>query len=621
MCGIVGYLPLHKVNTHPTEILKKMTDIIDHRGPDGEGFFSNDHIGLGHRRLSIIDLVTGQQPMYSQEKSHVIVFNGEIYNYIELREELKTLGHIFSTESDTEVILKAYEQWDLGLHEKLNGMWAFALWDNKKKRLLLSRDRLGEKPIHYAVEKDTFLFASEIKSLLAYGLPKEPNWAVLEIFLALGYVPAPYSFYKNIYKLKPGCYITVENGRIREQEYWNLPDIDEGNMFSIREKVYDEFAFLLRDSIRIRMRSDVAFGAFLSGGLDSSTIVGLMSGMSNRPVETFTIGFDEKEYDERPLARSVARSFKTNHHEYSVTPGTCEESLMEIINHFDEPFGDSSAIAVGHISQHARERVKMVLTGDGGDEALSGYNSYQSEKFSGYYKKVPAFMRYLPSIVIKLTSMAVPSNKRFLLHRIKNVLDTSDLSFNDRLLTKSVWAHIDLIRELIGPLSSNALRIEELLEDFMRRCNYKDNFYRMMYFNLRFSLPEDMLVKVDRMSMAHSLETRIPFLDHRLIEFMVRVHKNIKMRFFERKSVLRHSVGQMLPSVVLKARKKGFVVPLRVWFRGETLSPYVKRVLVENSIDMNKRVLERLLQDNLAGRKDYGNFLWMLIILDGWLRK
>ena len=381
MCGITGIYHFNKERSVDKSQLKRMTDIIRHRGPDSDGFYLNGNIGLGHRRLSIIDLSTGDQPMFNNDKSISIIFNGEIYNYIELRQELIQKGHKFRTTSDTEVAIKSYEEWGFDCQNKFNGMWAFALWDERKKHLFLSRDRIGEKPLHYTIYNNSLIFGSEIKSLFAYGIPKRFETELIEIYLVLTYIPAPYTFYKDIKKLLPGHYLLIKNENVEEKKYWDLPEIDEDNMFTNKGKIYDKFDYLLKDSVKIRMRSDVPFGAFLSGGLDSSSIVALMSEISNFPVKTFTIGFDDTNFDESALAQEVAKKFNTEHFRGTVTPDKFEESLERIVFHYDEPFGDSSAIPTGYVSKFAADKVKMVLTGDGGDEVLSGYRGYIGLKF------------------------------------------------------------------------------------------------------------------------------------------------------------------------------------------------------------------------------------------------
>jgi asparagine synthase (glutamine-hydrolysing) len=618
MCGIVGIVN-NRIEHQVSELLlKKMADVVQHRGPDGEGFFCHKNIGLGQRRLSIIDLESGKQPIFNEDKSIVLVFNGEIYNYIELRESLKKKKHNFYTLSDAEVIIHAYEQWGYDCVNKLNGMWAFAIWDNNINELFISRDRLGQKPLYYTKTKNTFLFASEIKSLIAHGIPLTPNYELLEIYLSLGYIPAPYSFFKNVYKLRAGHSIIIKDGLVTEKKYWDLPEIDEGNMITDKHEVNTTFEYLLRDSVKLRMRCDVPFGAFLSGGLDSTTIVAIMSEISNYPIETFTIGFKEKLFDESHLAQLVASTFKTNHHLNFVNHDSFEQALEKIMFHFDEPFGDASAIPTNYVSSFASKKVKMVLTGDGGDEVLSGYTIYQGEKFSSQYNKTPKFIQKKLSGIFSLLSNFSSGQTRYQLNRINDVLSSSTLSFNERLLTKASWIEKPMLKELL--MNHNVYSIEDYLSDFFKQCPYQDNFYKLMYYNLKLSLPDDMLVKVDRMSMANSLEARAPFLDYRIVEYMSKVDKKIKLPGYERKSVLKNTIGAILPRSILSSPKKGFVSPTREWFKDKQLEEKLD-LLAKSNWGLEKQVISKLIALNKQGLKDYGNFIWMLFVIDSWMTK
>lgn len=614
MCGIAGVFNFDSDNKIDVHRLKKMTDVIAYRGPDGEGHYVKNNIGLGHRRLSIIDLTTGNQPMYSNDKSVVLAYNGEIYNYIELKEELIHLGYQFRTSSDTEVIIKAYEHWGIDCQNRFNGMWAFALWDDKSKQLMLSVDRMSEKPLHYTFSERGIIFGSEMKSLFAYGVPKELNMEFVELYLSLGFVPAPLSFFKNVQKLKPGSCLIVHDRKVKEVQYWDLPEIDENEMLTNEKDIYENFEYLFEDSVKIRMRSDVPFGAFLSGGLDSSCIVALMSKISSFPVETFTMGFEEKNYDERDLAKEVAAHFSTNHHEKVVLPNTFEESLKQVAHQYDEPFGDSSAIPTGYVSKFAASKVKMVLTGDGGDEVLSGYTLYRHEKFAVHYQKLPNWIKKsIPSIIA-----AVPNlNKESLSYKLSQaelIAGSFNKDFNGRYLHKDLCGNLDTIKELTKNLS--VYPIEDFMNDFMKNCHFKDPFYKLMYLNFKLTLPNDMLVKVDRMSMAHSLETRAPFLDHRLIEYMAKVDKKVKMNGLQNKSVLRNTIGQQLPSSLLKAPKKGFSVPLKKWFHQESFEPKFKDLGNHLSF-IDSAVLKELIEKNnlFGGQIKTGNLIWMLFVL------
>ena len=615
MCGITGYIHLESEKSSSLQLIKKMTDAIIYRGPDAEGFYVNNNIAFGHRRLSIIGLKTGGQPMLSEDKQIIISYNGEIYNYIELREELIKKGHSFKTDSDTEVIIHAYLEWGIDCQKKLNGMWAFSLYDHRTNELFLSRDRIGEKPLHYTTFNNTFVFGTELKSIKEFGVPFEQNLELVELYLFLTYVPTPYTFYKNIYKLKPGHFIKIKDGKVSEIKYWDLPEIDEENMHSNKKEIYSNFTDLFEDSVRLRMRSDVPFGAFLSGGLDSSAVVATMSKFSKHPIETFTIGFDDKAFDESQLAQDVATKFNTNHHLNFVKRYSFEESISHLLKHFDEPFGDSSAIPTGYVSKFASEKVKMVLTGDGGDEVLSGYNSYLGLKIADYYSKLPKSIRSnIPSIVKGISTLT--SNKtRYKLNKLYNVSSTANLDFNSRMIRKMAYTDYETIKLLIG--DNKVISIEDYISDFFNKCPYKDDFYKLMYSDIKQKLPDDYLVKVDRMSMSYSLEARVPFLDHRLIEYMVNVHKNVKLQGFEKKSVLRATIGKQLPESILNAPKKGFGVPLREWFKDDSFDLYLEN-LTRNSI-LNKKTLDHLLAENKTGKKDNGNFIYELIMLQNML--
>lgn len=609
MCGIAGFIHYDPERKADQFVIKKMTDEVVYRGPDAEGYYISDNIAFGHRRLSIIDLSSGgDQPMFSEDRSIVLVFNGEIYNYIELREELKKLGHIFKTNSDTEVIIQSYLQWGVDCQNRFNGMWAFTLWDNNKQQLFVSRDRMGEKPVHYCEYDNSFIFGSEIKSILAFGVPRVPDTELIEIYMSLSFIPAPYTFYKKIKKLKAGCYLIVSGSQAKEYTYWDLPEIDEQRMLTDKKEIYKTFENLFQDSLNIRMRSDAPYGAFLSGGLDSSSIVALMSEISPYPVETFTIGFNEKAFDERTLARVVAQKFGTNHREFVVKPDSVEKALFKIIHHYDEPFGDSSAIPTGHVSEFAARNVKMVLTGDGGDEVLSGYTTYQGEKFSMHYQKLPEWIRKGIPAVIKQLSAPFKGTARYKLNRIYNVCNLANLNFEERYLSKTSSIDISVIKGLTQ--GQQMYPIEDFLSDFMKNCTYKDSFYKLMYLNLKLTLPDDMLVKVDRMSMAYSLETRTPFLDHRLVEYLCQVDKKVKMEGYERKSILKNTVGKKLPPALLNLSKKGFSVPLRHWFKERELND-----LLNMNIFQNSELLKEVIELNKNGTNDYGNFIWSCLVL------
>ncbi|NNE45008.1 MAG: asparagine synthase (glutamine-hydrolyzing) [Gemmatimonadetes bacterium] len=615
MCGISGYLGPARDFAPPPERLRAMAGAVAHRGPDGDGFYEHEGVGLAHRRLSIIDLATGGQPMLSDDEQVAVMQNGEIYNYVELRAELEALGHRFRTDSDTETILRAYDQWGVDCQSHLNGMWGFALWDGRKEQLLLSRDRLGEKPLHYTVHDGVLYFASEIKSLFAAGVPREidPQWT--EIYCRLGYIPAPHSFFRNIHKLPAGSFLLATRDGFHVRKYWDLPTGDEKDFLTDETKVQDRFAELFRDSVRIRMRADVPFGAFLSGGLDSGCVVATMAGQTSHPVRTFTIGFDQKEFDERDLARAVAEKFGTQHVEKTVAPGMFDEALERVVTHYDEPFGDASAIPTGYVSSLAAQEVKMVLTGDGGDEVLSGYTMYQGEKFAQQWSRLPRPVRTAVPAALKAGGKVLRGKPRFKVNRAVKVSESSNLPFEHRLARKLSRSDPALVAALLGP-SADRVTLEDFLEERLRACPWQDPFYRLMYYHLKVSLPDDMLVKVDRMSMAYSLETRTPFLDHRLVEWMCGVDKRVKMNGYERKTVLRNTVARELPDALLNAPKKGFAVPLGHWFRGDDFVRRTEELARTNHSGIDTDALGDVVARNRSGQDDLGNLLWLLLVLE-----
>lgn len=619
MCGITGLYHFDKRRPVDKKLLRKMTDIIRHRGPDGEGYYIKNNIGLGHRRLSIIDLKTGDQPMFSEDRNIALILNGEIYNYLEIKAELQKSGHRFKTTSDTEVIIKAYEEWGIDCQTRFNGMWAFALWDNRKQQLFLSRDRIGEKPLHYSVYDNSLVFGSEMKSLFAYGIPREITFEMLEVYLVMTNIPEPYTFYRNIRKLKAGHYIIARSGSVEEYKYWDLPEIDENNMQVNKEQIYGKFRYLLEDSVKIRMRCDVPFGAFLSGGLDSSSIVALMTQISPYQINSFTIGFDENEFDESALAEVVANKFKTKHFRGMVSKDDFNMTIERIAFHYDEPFGDSSAIPVDYVSRFAREQVKMVMTGDGGDEVLSGYSSFQGIKLASIIKRVPTPLRNLFPVVNDGIANYFKGNLRYKMNKASSIVRTANLNFINRIAQKSAYADFISIKDLTKDLNS-VVKVEDYMQEFMKKNTYKHDFYKLMFLNFKYDLPNDYLVKNDRMSMANSLEVRAPFLDYRLIEFMAHVDKSIKMQGWERKSILRNTIGKTLPADILSAPKKGFGVPLREWFKGDSFQGPLINNLSNLGAIFDSTKIQKLLLENRAGQKDNGNFIWTLMMLDKMLK-
>ena len=614
MCGIAGFLHFDAQKIASENILKKMTDSIAHRGPDGEGAHLENNLALGHRRLAIIDLSTGDQPMGNNDNSLVLVFNGEIYNYIELRDELK-YKYNFKTNSDTEVILAAYQEWGVNCVKKFNGMWAFVIWDKTNRRLFCSRDRIGEKPFFYTVRNNTFIFGSELKSLFAYGVEKEMNEEVLDVYLSFTYIPAPNTFFKNIFKLRPGHSLIIENGNISITQYWDL-EFPSSDSFRVDEKqIFKDFEELFHDAVKIRMRSDVPFGAYLSGGLDSGSVVSSMTRCTEEPVNTFTIGFDQAEYDERDLARLVARKYNTKHLDEVVKTKHAEELMEKIAWCYDEPFGDASALPTYIVSGIASKYVKMVLTGDGGDEVLSGYTSHQGERFSQQFSNIPGLLSKfaIPKSISVLQALSTGSIKRKLA-RASKVVDSANMDFIDRVEAKRNGFSKAQRAELITDWRE-VRPAREFIEDDVKKVLGKDNFTKLSYWQLKV-LSDGILCKVDRASMANGLETRIPFLDYRLVDLLASVSIKIKLKGYTRKFILRETIGKQLPEKLLTARKKGFTIPIRDWFQTDAGAKLEQRAMISAKSDIiNKDIVNKIIDDHKNNKQDAGSALWTLAML------
>ena len=612
MCGIAGYFSYGGFRPDGADVLKQMTDTLRHRGPDGEGAYRADGIGLGHRRLAIIDLKSGQQPMYRQDRQLVLVFNGEIYNYVELRDELQRLGHRFATQSDSEVILAAYQQWGTDCVTRFNGMWAFALWDAPRRRLFCSRDRAGEKPFYYSMRDGSFVFASEPKALFAYGIPRQVDTAHLEAYLTFGYVPSPDSFFRGVSKLPPAHNIVVEQGKTTMWSYWDI-DIRADPRFCERpDEAYERFAELFKDAVRIRMRCDVPFGAFLSGGLDSASVVSVMPAFSEQPVSTFTIGFCEQAFDERQLAALVAEKFKTRHTESVVSLDSGITSIDHLSHFYDEPFGDSSALPTYWVSHEARKHVTMVLTGDAGDEVLSGYPVHQSEKIAGYLKAVPALLR---SACIGLPLGALNRHGGVRFKRMSSLYELTQLPLPQRILRKQNVLPMEWRGRLLDKGGSVINPAISYVDRVLQRKPELSTWDQLNYWLFKVSLPEDMLVKVDRASMACSLESRIPFLDHRIVELLAAMPPSIKMPRLVRKSVLRRTIATKLPGELLRAPKQGFTAPESALnLLGKADAPQIReRVLsLADSLPLKRDALGELLRDPQAIST---NAWWALLML------
>lgn len=619
MCGIAGIL---RVDGAPAgaDLLGAMTSAIAHRGPDGDGFFCDGSVGLGHRRLAIIDLATGDQPMATEDGSVVLVFNGEIYNFRELRRELEGRGATFRTTSDTEVILQAYEAWGVDCLPRLRGMFAFALWDRPRRRLFLARDRVGIKPLVYAWDGRRLLFGSEIKALLEDpGLPREIDWQALRDFLTLHYIPGPRTIFQAIRKLPPASYLLLDLGRGEPEvhRYWDLrfaPDPRPSEA-----EWLDGLRWHLTDAVRSHLVSDVPIGAFLSGGVDSSTVVALMAQATEGRVRTFSIGFDDADFDELRHARDVARRYDTQHFEYVVKPNALD-TLPRLAWQFDEPFADSSALPTYYVSKITREHVTVALSGDGGDENFVGYTRYA--RASRLHEQLDGVPAVLARPLLRLAARLLPAGVRG-----QGYLDMLGAEPVDRYFKLMAYQRSETLRSLLSPAARE--HVEPVVTpDLFRRLAAEgrapDYVSALQYLDIHCYLPEDILTKVDRTSMAVSLETRVPLLDHVLMEYVATMPTALKFKEGAGKVILKRAMAGDLPAGILERRKMGFGLPIASWFRGE-LTDYVRDVLDGRRTRqrglVDPRAVSALLDEHQGGGRDRSGQIWALLALEEWARR
>jgi asparagine synthase (glutamine-hydrolysing) len=618
MCGITGIVNLNRGKSVEPGILKCMTDVISHRGPDSEGFHIRHNVGLGMRRLSIIDLPGGDQPIYNEDSSVCIVYNGEVYNYKDLRGSLQLKGHKFVTRSDTEVIVHLYEEYgdDCVLH--LRGMFAFAIWDDNKQRLLLARDRIGIKPLHYYFDPSKFVFGSEIKSIIRNpDIYTEMDCYAVDDYLTYGVVPAPRTIYKNIKKLPSGCILVYQDGNYTAKRYWKL-NFGAEERKSEYEYI-EELAELMKESVKMRLISDVSLGAFLSGGLDSSLVVALMNQVSDKPVKTFSIGFEDDTFNELKYARIVAEHCSTEHHEFVVKPDI-EDELPGLLASFDEPFFDSSAIPTYFVSKMAREFVTVCLSGDGGDELFAGYNHYIR------LQKMDAFIHPLSSVVhkdtVELLSKLLPFGVKG-----RNFLSRLPLSEAEyyaessarfsRLEKRDICTH-DFAQAIKG---NNPY---DYIDTAYKERGESNILERMTYADLMNYLPNDILTKVDRMSMLNSLEVRVPILDHVVVEYANKIPMNYKFNGKETKYIFRKMMEKFLPTQIAHRGKMGFAIPINKWLRGDLRNLCVDTLQNSEFVKMGifkKDIVYRILKLHYSGKKDCSNLIWVLLCLEIWYRK
>jgi len=624
MCGIAGVFTPRSRRPVDPEVLTAMTRVIEHRGPDDLGMHLGNGIGLGHRRLSIIDLESGQQPIYNEDRTKAIVFNGEMYNFVGLREKLQSLGHRFTTRSDTEVILHAYEEYGLEALERLRGMFAFAIWDSVERTLVLARDRVGIKPLYYYWDGSTLLFGSEIKAILEYpGVDTEIEPAAIDDFLTYSYIPAPKSIFKRVQKVEPGHVLTVSESGLRDREYWDV-HFHEDESFDEHEGA-GQLLDKIRGAVSSHMVSDVPIGAFLSGGIDSSCVVGLMSQLTDQPVKTATIGFRESGYDESAYAREVSDKFGCDALE-KIVDTDAAKILDTLTWHYDEPFADSSMVPTYYVSQVARERVKVCLSGDGGDENFGGYRRYRFDVLENRVRS--ALPAGLSSPVFGLLGRAYPKADwlpQFL--RAKTLLTNLSLS-PERAYFHSLTYFSPKMRQQLynGDFRSQLADYDSfsVFERYFDKTKGWDPLSRIQYVDMKTFLVDSVLTKVDRASMAHGLEVRVPILDHEVVEHAARIPARFKLNGAEGKYILKKALEPLLPNNILYRPKMGFRMPIGKWFREGLESQFEDTVLHRDAF-----VREYLEQDRIRkwwkehqrGVKDYSGHLWALLVLESWGQK
>ncbi len=623
MCAICGIINEDK--SVDENLLRKMTDIMDYRGPDESGFFVKGNVGLGHRRLKIIDLYTGQQPLANEDNTIFLVCNGEIYNFKELRSELERKGHRFKSQSDNEVILHLYEQEGVECLKRLRGMFALAIWDVKEKRIFLARDRIGKKPLVYCETSEGFLFASEIKSLLLHPeVKKDIDPYALDLFLTYQAVPAPYTIFKNIRKLPPAHYLLWEKGKTTIKRYW---DVDFTK--KIRLKSEYEYAELLWEKLteatRIRMVSDVSLGAFLSGGIDSSVLVGVMSGMSRFPVKTFSVGFDEESFSELEYARIVSRRFGTEHHEFKVKPDVID-ILPKLVWHYNEPFGDSSMVSTYYVARETKKYVTVALNGDGGDENLAGYTRYWQMLLLDRLKNV---MELVPSPVRRgLISGLLEGYEKYPFNnffRVWKWMQESekygdDYAYARRLISFSP-EHKDLIysdnfkSEIAG--KDSMLLMKKLWED----AGPINLLEKMLYSDLHFYLAEVLTVKMDIAAMSNSLEGRSPFLDQEFVETVASFPPEMKFKKLTSKYILKKKLKGFLPDEILNREKMGFGIPVGEWFKKD-LKEYLRSNLLSDTFAkrgfFKQDTVRKMVEEHISGKAVHTHRLWNLLVFELW---
>ncbi len=624
MCGICGVVNTDRGEPVDVRLIAHMRDTLAHRGPDDKGAYIGPGVGLGHRRLSIIDLrPEGRQPMANEDGSVRIVFNGEIYNFKEHREWLLSRGHRFKSRTDTEVIIHLYEEMGVECLKLLRGMFAFAIWDEGKRLLFIARDRLGKKPLYYRFDECRFMFASEIKALLAHpSVGAEPDPAAINHYLAFGYVPGTQSAFKGIQKLPPAHYLTLCQGRIETHRYWRVHYLPK---FEIDEReACEQIIQRLKEAVRLRMISDVPLGAFLSGGIDSSAVVAMMAQLSSKPVKTFSIGFNEPRYDERNYAREIARRFETEHYEFTVLPDTIDV-LDKLVWHYDEPYADSSALPTYYLCKLAREHVTVALNGDAGDENFAGYPKYLMNAIAERARRSPAWARRTTGLVAALGATLFSPDRMIAkkLRALKYTLETEPVfGVAQRMMNFNAQGR-RMLYSIDFAATVNQGAPEEMISELYYQTDADNVVDRSLGIDLSLYLPYDLLVKVDVASMAVGLEARSPMVDHEFVEFVARLPHRFKISGLTLKAIFKKALKGLLPKNILGRPKMGFGVPLDYWFRGE-LRDYIRDILLsQRHLErgyFRREAVEKLVENHVTGRVNAQYSIWNLLMLELWHR-
>jgi asparagine synthase (glutamine-hydrolysing) len=618
MCGICGIFEYERRSDIPGEVVHRMNQTMIHRGPDDGGVFVGPGIGLGHRRLSIIDLAGGHQPMSNEDSTLWVLLNGEIYNYPELRAELVQGGHKFATKSDTEAIVHLYEDYGERCFAKLRGMFSIAIWDSRNRKLVLARDRVGKKPLFYAADDKRILFGSELKALLAGdSLSREMDDQALSDYFSFGYIPAPKTIYRSVRKVLPGHYLVASASGIRESSYWDLSfaNVEQQSEAEWGERLRHE----LCEATRVRLMSDVPLGAFLSGGIDSSAVVAMMSHLMKQAVTTCSIGFEEEKYNEAEYARQVSKLFSTDHHEEIVQPNAVE-IVDKLAWHFDEPFADSSAIPTYYVSKIARRHVTVALGGDGGDESFAGYRRYKLDYYENRLRRhIPAVLRRTVFGPLGRLYPALAWAPR--VFRAKSTFQSLSRSPLEGYFNSISYFRPDEKARLFTPDFRSRLAgydSLDVLRHYYDRADTDDLLSKIQYVDIKTYLTDDILTKVDRASMAVSLEVRAPMLDHKCLECAASIPSHLKLHNGTGKYILKKALEPMLPSNILYRAKQGFAIPLDVWFKRE-LKDMAHHVILETSDGiLDQRFLKRIWDQHQKGYYDRSALLWATMMFRKW---